>query len=94
MPRTYKIQSRPEALDGGWRLIFFLDGQEVGGGIFPLPQDDPKSGMAWWNDLTEERRAHWLMMSASAMPAAARHAYLLAEAYNVAIDRGELWANS
>jgi len=35
----------------------------------------------------ETRRAHWLMMAASAMPTAAHHAYLLAEAYNDAMVR-------
>ena len=48
--------------------------------------------MTWWNVLTEERRAHWPMMSASAMPAAARHAFLLAETYNDAFEEGESWA--
>jgi len=32
------------------------------------------------------------MMAASAMPAAARHAYLMAEAYNDAFDEGEAWS--
>lgn len=48
--------------------------------------------MEWWNGLSETRRAHWLVMAASAMPAAARHAYLLAEAYNDAMDEGESWS--
>jgi hypothetical protein len=38
---------------------------------------------------TEERRTHWLMMSS--MPAVARHAYLLAQAYNEAFEKGESW---
>lgn len=32
-----------------------------------MPEDDPQAGMSWWNSLSEERRAHWLMMAASAM---------------------------
>lgn len=48
--------------------------------------------MDWSNDLSEEQRAHWLLMAASAVPAAARHAYLLAEAYNDAFDEGESWS--
>ena len=48
--------------------------------------------MEWWNRLPETRRAHWLVMAASAMPAAARHAYLLADAYNDAMGAGELWS--
>ena len=89
MKRSYEIYSRPSHLGGGWNLKLLEDGQEAGGGAFPVPTDDPQDGVAWWNELTEERRAHWLMMAASAMPAAARHAYLLTEAYNDAFEEGE-----
>jgi len=57
-----------------------------------LLDDDPQAGIAWWNALTEERRAHWLMIGASARPAAARRAYLLAQAYNEAFEQGKSWA--
>lgn len=70
------------------------NGQEVGGGVFPVGGEDALAGIAWWNGLTEERRAHWLMMAASALPAAARHAYLLAEAYNDALDVGGAWVGA
>lgn len=89
MKRTYEIHSRPADIGGGWKLTLLEDGQEAGGGEFPVLEDDPQQGMTWWNALTEERRVHWLMMSASAMPAAARHAYLLAHAYNEAFEEGE-----
>ena len=92
MIRTYKIQPRPADLGGGWSLKLFEDGQESGGGAFPLQEEEPRAGMDWWNSLSEERRAHWLMMAASAVPAAASHAYLLAEAYNDALDEGESWS--
>lgn len=92
MKRSYEITPRPEALGGGWNLKLFEGGQEAGGGAFPIAEDDPQVGIGWWNALTEERRAHWLMMAASAMPAAAHHAYLLAEAYNDALDAGDAWA--
>lgn len=92
MKRTYEIRPRPADLGGGWKLTLLENGQEAGGGVFAVPEDDLHQGMSWWNALTEERRAHWLMMAASAMPAAARHAYLLAEAYNDAFEEGESWA--
>ncbi|MGJ9420380.1 hypothetical protein ACHAC9_21890 [Massilia sp. CMS3.1] len=91
MSRTYKIRPRPANLGTGWNLKLIENGQEAGGGIFPVVEEDAAVGMAWWNELTEERRAHWLMMAASAMPAAARHAYLLAQAYNDALDQAEAW---
>jgi len=92
MQRTYKIESRHADLGGGWNLKLYEDGQEAGGGAFPIQEDDPHAGMAWWNGLPEGRRAHWLTMAASAVPAAARRAYLLAEAYNDAMSEGESWS--
>lgn len=94
MKRTYEIQPRANNLGGGWKLTLLEDGEEAGGGAFPVPEENPETGMTWWNALTEERRAHWLMMAASAIPAAARRAYLLAEAYNNAMDEGEDWTSS
>lgn len=94
MSYTYEIQPRPAELGGGWKLALLQDGQEVGGGVFPVLEDDPQAGMDWWNNLAEEQRAHWLMMAASAMPAAARRAYLLAEAYNDAQDEAEAWMST
>lgn len=90
--RSYEITPRPAALGDGWNLVLFDGGEEAGRGVFPVSQEDPLVGMTWWNALTEERRAHWLMMAASAIPAAARHAYLLAEAYIAAQDEGDAWA--
>jgi len=93
MKRSYELRPRPDDLGGGWKLILLEDGIEAGGGVFRVPEEDPQVGMAWWNTMSEGRRVHWLMMAASAMPAAARHAYLLAEAYNDAFDEGESWAS-
>ena len=94
MKRTYEIRPRPDDLGGGWKLTLIEDGKDVGGGVFPLPKDDPQAGMSWWNALSEDRRAHWMMMADSAMPVAARHACLLAKAYNDAMDEGESWSGS
>jgi len=91
MKHSYEINPRPVELGGGWKLTLLQDDQEAGGGVFPVPLEDPQAGMNWWNELAQEQRAHWLMMAASAMPAAARHAYLLAEAYNDAQDEAESW---
>ena len=92
MKRTYKIQPRLADLGGGWHLKLYENNQEAGGGVYPIREEDPHVGMEWWNRLPETRRAHWLVMAASAMPAAARHAYLLAEAYNDAMSEGESWS--
>ena len=35
MSRTYTINPRPSELGGGWKLTFFEDGEEAGGGVFP-----------------------------------------------------------
>lgn len=91
MKYGYEIKPRPAELGGGWQLTLLEDGHDVGGGVFPVPAEDPQAGMDWWNELSAEKRAHWLMMAASAVPAAARHAYLMAEAYNDAQDEAEAW---
>lgn len=33
---AYEITPRPAELGGGWRLRLFEDGEEAGGGVFPL----------------------------------------------------------
>lgn len=35
---SYQIEPRPAALGGGWRLRLFEDAEEVGGGVFPVPE--------------------------------------------------------
>ncbi len=35
---SYEINPRPTELGGGWRLRLFEDGEEVGGGVFPLSE--------------------------------------------------------
>jgi hypothetical protein len=52
-----------------------LDYQQAGDGAYPIRNEDPHFGMECWNHLAETRRANWLMMVASEMLAAARHAY-------------------
>jgi hypothetical protein len=37
--------------------------------------DDERSGMAWWNALTEKQRAYWLREAATAIVAEAWTAY-------------------
>jgi hypothetical protein len=36
MAYAYEILPRPDHLGGGWRLRLLEDGQEVGGGVFPV----------------------------------------------------------
>lgn len=38
MKHSYEINPRPIELCGGWRLRLIEDGEEVGGGIFPVPR--------------------------------------------------------
>jgi len=90
--RGYEIVPRPVDLGGGWKLTLLEDGEEAGGGVFPVPEENPETDMTWWNSISEEQRAHWLVMAASAIPADARHAYLLAEAYEDAQQEGQNWS--
>ena len=91
MSRSYVIHPRATDFGGGWNLKLIEHGEEFGGGVFPVKEEDAAIGIVWWNGLTEEKRRHWLMMAASAIPAAARHAYLLDEAYNDALEEAEAW---
>jgi hypothetical protein len=36
--RGYEIEARDSALGGGWQLRLLEDGEEVGGGVFPLAE--------------------------------------------------------
>lgn len=58
--RRYEITPRSADLGGGWKLVLLEDGEEAGGGVFPVPAD-------------------------------ARHACLLAAAYDDAMQEGEAW---
>jgi hypothetical protein len=94
MPFSYEITPRPVDLGDGWRLRLLEDGEEVGGGVFPIVQDDPQQGVTWWNQLTEQVRAEWLAVAASAVPADAWLAYLRAEAYTDAEGEAYAWLDS
>lgn len=95
MTYEYDLTPRPAALGGGWKLRLLQDGQEVGGGVFPLAwQDEPERGVHWWNEMTEEFRSHWLSVAGSAVPAEAWLAYLTEEARYDAQEEGEAWLSS
>ena len=45
MTRSYEIKERPANLGGGWVLIMFLDGEEMGRGYYPLFLHDRPLGV-------------------------------------------------
>jgi len=92
MPQ-YDYEIVPRAVGEGWRLKLLEDGQEVGGGSFPVSAE-PLQGIAWWNRLQELERAHWLEVADSAVAADAWSAFLLAEAYADARAQAEEWLDS
>jgi hypothetical protein len=96
MSYEYKVTPRPPAVGDGWRLQLLEDGEEVGGGVFPLSIGtvDPADGVTWWNGLLEQERAHWLFVAGSAVPADAWLAYLRAEAYEDAQGEAEAWLST
>lgn len=89
--RTYGIVPRSDELGSGWKLTLFEGNQEAGGGVFPVPGESPEAGIDWWNSMTEKQRGYWMTRAASAVPADARRAYLLSEAYVEARLEGEAW---
>lgn len=94
MEYTYEITPRPAELGGGWRLQLLENGTEVGGGVFPVPAEDPHEGMAWWNEISQNDRAYWLEVAQSARPVDARYAYRTAEAHSDAEQEGYFWLDS
>jgi hypothetical protein len=87
---SYEIEPRDAELGGGWRLRLLEDGEEVGGGVFPLTGDDA-AGMAWWIGASEVERAHWLVEANSARAVDAWIAYQRATAYADAQAQAEGW---
>ena len=61
---SYQIDPRPLELGGGWRLRLIEDGEEVGGGVFPLSEyateDNAEAAAKWaYEDALAEASA-WL----------------------------------
>ncbi len=94
MKYSYEILPRSVELGGGWRLRMLEDGEEVGGGVFPIVLDDPQAGVNWWNDCTEPERGHWLTVAKSAVPADAWAEYQLAQAHADAETTAYQWLDS
>lgn len=92
MNYTYEIKPRADELGGGWNLRLLQDGEEVGGGVFPVVAN-PLEGMAWWNNMQEAERAWHLqqLAPADATVANAYAAYLLVEAYTDAEKTASEW---
>jgi hypothetical protein len=91
--RGFEIVPRPAVLGTGWQLTLLEDGEVVGSGVFPIPEEPPEAGMTWWNAMTHQQQSYWQMMAISALPLDARRAYLLAEAYADAREEGKKWVD-
>ena len=59
---SYRIEERPAALGGGWRLYLLEDGQEVGGGVFPPSEgaESPSQAMFWAYNEAAEEAENWV----------------------------------
>jgi hypothetical protein len=57
---SYKIDPRPANLGGGWRLRLLEDGEEVGGGVFPLDEYNPKDAIKAAYEDAEAEAQVWL----------------------------------
>lgn len=95
MSRDYEITPRPAALGGGWKLrLVDENGQDGGGGIFPVVFD-AVAGIAWWNHLGQADRAEWLLRAGDG--ATWQEAYLehlSYEAHEDAVMLGNEWIES
>lgn len=94
MAYTYEINPRPAALGGGWQIRLLDEGEEVGGGVFPVVVEEV-AGIVWWNGLNDAERARWLQQSEGLGTAANAYvAYLRAQAYSDAEETAVEWLNS
>lgn len=100
MKYSYEINPRPAELGSGWRLSLIEDGEEVGGGVYPIEEarGAPQQGMDWWNGLQEKERAWWLEQAVErgvlGTAAEAYTSYLLAEAHADAEAMAYEWLDS
>jgi hypothetical protein len=82
MAYDYEINPRPAELGGGWRLRLLENGQEVGGGVFPVVIGNLQDCADWWDAMGEEERAHWRARTGTDVPADAWAAWMRSDAYN------------
>lgn len=89
----HQIVPREADLGGGWRLYLLENGVEVGGGVFPVEQDEA-AGAAWWKSLGDTERSLWLGRATVTTAAGAYLAYLTDEAWHDAAQTAGEWLDS
>ena len=62
--RSYQIDPRPLYLGGGWRLRLIENGEEVGGGVFPLSEyateESAEEAANWAYEVAFAEGSGWL----------------------------------
>ena len=56
---SYQIDPRPADLGGGWRLRLIENGEEVGGGVFPLSEYATEESAEEATEESAEEAAKW-----------------------------------
>ncbi|MCU6501958.1 hypothetical protein LPN04_29620 [Rugamonas sp. A1-17] len=89
----YEIIARAEESGDGWLLRLLRNGEEVGGGIFPV-QQDTQAADKWWNGLDEAARTKWLTRATLPTVAEAYLVHLRDEAWHDAAQTAGEWLDS
>lgn len=91
--RSFTIEPRAANVGGGWKLRLLSDGEEAGGGVFPVdPNEDPEEGAAWWNGLPEDERVQWMAKAGNTGRVVdAYGAYITHESWLDAEQEGHDW---
>ncbi|MFX1767797.1 hypothetical protein PWP93_35490 [Paraburkholderia sp. A1RI-2L] len=93
MPKyAYRVSPRTAELGGGYHLRLYVDGEEMGGGVYPAdPDAAPADAVDWWNRLKEHERAVWLVKANSALAVDAWGEFLREKAHADALAEGWKW---
>lgn len=89
----YVLQPREVHLGGGWKLRLLEDGQEVGGGVFPV-EISAAAAETWWAAMPQAERMAWERRTKSGTPSDAYYAHMNDEAWHDATQVAGEWLDS
>ncbi|CAH0281450.1 hypothetical protein SRABI118_03791 [Massilia sp. Bi118] len=90
---SYRISAQPRRLGGGWKLVLYEQGAEIGGAAFTAPPVSTAEAGAWWEGLGERQRQAFISRYGPD-PRIPYRMHLEIRAYLAGIQSAGLWLNS